>query len=78
MWDGFSTHPGVPLAVIFGMKRLPKITEPITDNEERALREIHRPASVRHGGPSRAHPLKESRHSKKIGGTMPKVGGRRK
>ena len=57
--------------------KLPKITEPITDNEERALRENRRPATVRHGGPSRAHPLKETRHSKKIGGTMPKQGGRK-
>jgi hypothetical protein len=53
----------------------PKITQPITNNEERALHENRRPPQTDHGGPSRAHSLKRTRHSKKIG-TMPKHGGR--
>jgi hypothetical protein len=55
--------------------KLPKITEPNTDNKERAFRADNRREGS--GSPSRAHPHKEKvRHSKKPGGTIPKQGGR--
>ena len=63
----------------------PKITTPLTHNEERALHENHRitrPPDEGRGSPSRAHANRDDsqklRHSKKPGGTVPKHGGRTK
>lgn len=54
----------------------PKITEPVTDNKERAQAENRRAAAGRTGSPSRAHEQQpKQRHSKKTGGTAPKRGG---
>jgi hypothetical protein len=56
----------------------PKVTQPVTDNKERALeqsrREVAEPDEG-HGSPSRAHSTGGGRHSKKPGGTAPKSGG---
>jgi hypothetical protein len=48
------------------------------DSEQEALEEIGRErlAGTYPGGPSRAHPPKHHDHQKKIGGTMPRKGGR--
>lgn len=59
----------------------PKITEPVTNNKERALeqnRHTPRPAEKGRGGPSRAHSRDSSGggKEKKEGSSAPKVGGR--
>jgi hypothetical protein len=62
-----------------GMTR-PKIMEPVTANEERALAENRKSASAgKHAGsPSRAHRFNKTGggHEKKPGGSMPKKSGR--
>jgi hypothetical protein len=56
----------------------PKITQPVTDNAERAQDQNNRrvsPPDEGRGGPSRAHSDKDGGHEKKPGGTAPKSGG---
>jgi hypothetical protein len=51
-----------------------KVTQPVTDNKERALQQ-NRQHEGRTGGPSRAHSDKDSDHEKKPSRTAPKSGG---
>ena len=61
-----------------GIMRRTKVTEPVTDNAERAQRENRRqtqPPDRGTGGPSRAHSYDaKTRHEKKPGRTAPKSG----
>jgi hypothetical protein len=52
----------------------PKITQPVTDNKERAHQQ-NRQDERRGGGPSRAHSDKEGDSEKKPSRTAPKSGG---
>jgi hypothetical protein len=61
------------LPFIDGMAR-PKITQPVTDNKERAHQQ-NRQDERRGGGPSRAHSDKEGESEKKPSRTAPKSGG---
>jgi hypothetical protein len=55
----------------------PKITQPVTDNKERAQKENQRrdfAPDEGHGSPSRAHPSKHGGSEKKPGKAAPKQG----